>query len=165
MAKDSSFDVVSKVDRQEVDNALNQAKKEIQQRFDFKGTGAAIEWTGELTIEITANAEDRCAAALEVFKEKCVKRSVSLKAVHAKPVKPTGGGGFKIEIDVSQGIDTDRGRQIVKRVKDEKLKGVQVAIQGDQLRVSGKNKDDLQQVIQLLKDEDFGIPLQFVNYR
>jgi uncharacterized protein YajQ (UPF0234 family) len=165
MAKDASFDVVSEVDRQEVDNALNQARKELQQRFDFKGTDAKIEWTDKLKLEISANAEHRVAAALDVFKEKIVKRQVSLKALNTSAVKPTGGGGFKIEIEINQGIADEKAREIVKTVKAANIKGVQVAIQGEQLRVSGKSRDALQEVIQVMKDKDFGIPLQFVNYR
>jgi len=165
MAKDSSFDVVSEVDRQEVDNALNQARKELQQRFDFKGTGADVTWTGDLSVEIKANAEDRVSAALDVFKDKLVKRQVSLKAIDPSEIKPTGGGGFKVEIKVKQGIDSDKAKEINKYVKDAKLKGVQVQTQGEQLRVSGKSKDALQEVIQMLKEKDFGIPLQFTNYR
>jgi uncharacterized protein YajQ (UPF0234 family) len=165
MAKDSSFDVVSEIDRQEVDNALNQAKKELHQRFDFKGTDADIKWTGDLSIEIHSNAEHRTQAALEVFKEKIVKRHISLKALNPTPIKPTGGGGFKIDVEINKGIGDEKAREIVKTVKQANLKGVQVAIQGDQLRVSGKSKDSLQAAIQLMKDKDFGIPLQFVNYR
>ena len=165
MAKDSSFDVVSEVERQELDNALNQARKELQQRFDFKGTSAEISWTGDLSIEIKANAEHRCQAALEVFKEKCVRRNVPLKALQPSPVKPTGGGGFKIEVKINQGIADEKAREIVKTVKQANIKGVQVAIQGEQLRVSGKSRDALQSVIGLLKEKDFGIPLQFTNYR
>jgi len=163
MAKDSSFDVVSKVDRQEVDNALNQTKKELAQRFDFKGTGADIHWTGDQTIDIEANADQRAKAAFEVFKEKCIKRNVPLKAVTASEPKPSGGA-YKVTVTINQGIPDEKARQIVKAIKDKKLK-VQAAIQGDQLRVSGAKKDDLQAVIQLLKEKDFGVPLQFVNYR
>lgn len=165
MAKESSFDVVSEVDRQEVDNALNQARKEVQQRFDFKGTGAEISWTGDMAVEIKANAEDRVSAALDVFKDKLVKRSVSLKAIEPSEIKPTGGGAFKVEIQVQQGINSDKAREINKYIKDAKLKGVQVQTQGEQLRVSGKSKDALQDVITMLKEKDFGIPLQFTNYR
>jgi hypothetical protein len=165
MAAESSFDVVSKVDRQEVDNALRQAQKELQQRFDFKGTGATIEWTGDLAVEVRANAEQRLRAAIDVFKEKCVKRQVSLKALTVGEPKPAAGGNFKSEISINQGIATEKAREIVKFVKGENLKSVQVAIQGDQLRVSAKSKDALQSVIQLLKEKDFGIPLQFTNYR
>jgi uncharacterized protein YajQ (UPF0234 family) len=165
MAKDSSFDVVSKVDRQEIDNALNQARKELHQRFDFKGTDADIKWTGDLSLEIHTNAEHRTQAALDVFKEKVVKRQVSLKALKPSAIKPTGGGGFKIDVDINQGIADEKAREIVKTVKQANIKGVQVAIQGDQLRVSGKSRDALQEAIQVMKDKDFGIPLQFENYR
>jgi cyclic-di-GMP-binding protein len=165
MAKDASFDVVSEVDRQEVDNALNQARKELQQRFDFKGTDAKIDWTDKLKLEISANAEHRVTAALDVFKEKIVKRHISLKALNTGPVKPTGGGGFKIEIEINQGIADEKAREIVKAVKAANIKSLQVAIQGEQLRVSGKSRDSLQEAIQVMKDKDFGIPLQFVNYR
>ena len=163
MAKDSSFDVVSKVDRQEVDNAMNQAKKELSQRFDFKGTGADIRWTGDQALEIEANADQRVKAAYEVFQEKCIKRNVPLKALKPSEPKPSGGN-FKITVDINQGIADEKAREIVKAVKDLKLK-VQTAIQGDQLRVSSAKKDDLQSVIQFLKEKDFDIPLQFTNYR
>jgi|ERR1041384_2975832 uncharacterized protein YajQ (UPF0234 family) len=165
MAKDSSFDVVSEVDRQEVDNALNQARKELQQRFDFKGTDAEIKWAGDLAIELRSNAEHRTEAALEVFKEKLVKRGISIKAIDPGKIKETGGGGFKFDIALHQGINDEKAREITKAIKAENIKGVQVAIQGEQLRVSGKSRDALQAVIAFLKDKDFGIPLQFTNYR
>ena len=165
MAAESSFDVVSKVDRAEVDNAIQQTRKELQQRYDFKGTNSTIEWSGDLTIDVRSSAEQRLKAAIEVFKERLVKRQVSLKALTVGDAKPSAGGSFKSEIAVNQGIATEKARDIVKYVKGANLKGVQVAIQGDQLRVSGKSKDALQDVIQLLRDKDFGIPLQFVNYR
>jgi hypothetical protein len=165
MAKDSSFDVVSEVDRQEVDNALNQTSKELVQRFDFKGTGAKVEWTGDLAIRISAGTEDRALAALEVLKEKAVKRKISLKALDAGPPTPTGGGGTKVDVTIVQGINQDKARAIVKAIKDAKLKSVQSAVQGEQVRVSAKSKDALQETIALLKETDFGIPLQFVNYR
>ena len=139
---DPSFDVVSKVDRQEVDNALNQAAKELSQRFDFRGTGTSIAWAGEEALTIESETEERALAAVEVFKEKLIKRSISLKA-----------------------FESDKAKEISKAIRDEKLKGVQAQIQGDQLRVSGKKKDDLQAVIALLKNRDFGIALQFTNYR
>ena len=164
MAKDSSFDVVSKVDRQEVDNALNQARKELQTRFDFKGTDAKVEWTGDLQVEISANTDHRVSAAVEVFKEKCIKRSVPLKALQIGPLKETGGGGYKQVIDINQGVSTEKSREMVKILKSSGIK-VQAAIQEDHLRVSGKSKDALQEAIQLLKEKDFGIPLQFTNYR
>lgn len=164
MAKDSSFDVVSQVNRQEVDNALNQARKEIQQRFDFKGTDSDIAWTGDLTIEVRSKSDQRAKAALEVLKERCIKRSVPLKALQTSEVKPTGGNAFKIEITINQGIADEKARAIVKALKQSKLK-VQAAIQADQVRVSARSKDDLQAAIALLKEQDFGIPLQFTNYR
>jgi cyclic-di-GMP-binding protein len=164
VAKDSSFDVVSKVDRQEVDNALNQAKKELHTRFDFKGTNATVEWTGELQLEVSANTDHRVTAAVEVFKEKCIKRQVPLKALQVGPLKETGGGGFKQEIDINQGVSTEKSREMVKLLKSSGIK-VQAAIQEDHLRVSGKSRDALQAAIQLLKEQDLGIPLQFTNYR
>jgi hypothetical protein len=148
-----------------VDNALNQARKELQQRFDFKGTGADISWTGDLEIEVKANAEQRVTAALDVFKEKCVKRHVPLKSLQPGPMKETGGGGYKVVVGINQGIADEKAREIVKTVKSANIKGLQVAIQGNQLRVSGKNKDALQEAIGIMKEKDFGIPLQFVNYR
>jgi uncharacterized protein YajQ (UPF0234 family) len=161
---DPSFDVVSKVDRQEVDNALNQAAKEISQRFDFRGTNASIEWSGELGVTIKADTEERAKAALDVFKEKLVKRSISMKALDAGEPK-TSGKQYVISSTLRQGIDQDHARKIAKLVKDQGPKGVQAAIQGDQLRVSGKKKDDLQTVIAMLKGADLDVPLQFTNYR
>jgi cyclic-di-GMP-binding protein len=164
MAKDSSFDVVSEVDRQEVDNALNQARKEIAQRFDFKGTGAEVSWTGDLSVEVRANSDQRAKAALEVFKEKCVRRNVPLKALQTAEPKQVGGGAFVIEITINQGIADDKAREMVKDLKRSGFK-VQASIQKDQVRVSSKSKDALQGAIKLLKESDYGIPLQFTNYR
>jgi uncharacterized protein YajQ (UPF0234 family) len=161
---DPSFDVVSKVDRQEVDNALNQAAKEISQRFDFRGTNASIEWSSELGVTIKADTEERAKAALEVFRDKLIKRSISLKALDAGEPKASGKQ-YIIASTLRQGIDQDHARKIAKLVKDQGLKGVQAAIQGDQLRVSGKKKDDLQAVIAMLKSADLDVPLQFTNYR
>ena len=161
---DPSFDVVSKVDHQEVDNALNQAAKEVGTRYDFKGTGSSIAWSGE-KVEIKSETEERAKAVLEVFKEKLVKRGISLKALQHGEPQPAGGSTVKLGIDINQGIADDKAKAIAKKVKAEGPKGVQAAIQGDQLRVTGKKKDDLQTVISLLKDSDFGIPLQFTNYR
>ncbi|HET6876811.1 MAG TPA: YajQ family cyclic di-GMP-binding protein [Jatrophihabitans sp.] len=161
---DPSFDIVSKVDRQEVDNALNQAAKEISQRFDFRGTNASIEWSGELGVTIKADTEERAKAALDVFKEKLVKRSISMKALDAGEPKASGKQ-YVINSTLRQGIDQDHARKIAKLIRDEGPKGVQAAIQGDQLRVSGKKKDALQDVIALLKGADLDVPLQFTNYR
>ena len=161
---DPSFDIVSKIDRQEVDNALHQAAKELSQRFDFRGTNASVEWSGELGITIRADTEERAKAALEVFKEKLVKRSISLKALDAGEPKASGKS-YVISGTMRQGIDTDHARKIAKLIKDEGPKGVQAAIQGDQLRVSGKKKDALQDVQALLRNADLDVPLQFTNYR
>jgi uncharacterized protein YajQ (UPF0234 family) len=164
VAANPSFDVVSKVDRQEVDNALRQAEKEITTRFDFRGTGAQIAWSGDAAVSLQAETEDRVRAALEVFKEKLVKRNISLKALDPGDPRPSGKA-YKIDCKIIQGIDSDKAKAISKKVRDEGPKGVQAQIQGDQLRVTGKKKDDLQAVIALLKQSDFGIALQFTNYR
>ena len=164
MASAPSFDIVSKVDHQEVDNALNQAEKELSTRFDFRGTGAEIKWSGENVVALQAETEDRARAALEVFKEKLIKRHISLKSLDASEPKPSGKT-YKIECKIIQGIDSDKARAISKKIRDEAPKGVQAQIQGDQLRVTGKKRDDLQAVIALLKQEDFGVALQFTNYR
>jgi cyclic-di-GMP-binding protein len=166
MAKDASFDVVSEVDRQEVDNALNQASKEVGQRFDFRGTDTVIEWKGDLAIEISANSDHRVMAALDVLKERLIKRGVSTKVLQHDPEpKPGGSGVYRLAININQGISTDKGKEIVKKIKDLGFKGVQASIQADQVRVSSKSRDDLQKVIAALKDVDLGIPLQFTNYR
>ena len=162
---DSSFDVVSKVDRQEVDNAVNQTAKEIGQRFDFKGTGASIAWRGDEAVEITANSDDRVRAVLDVFKERLVKRSVSLKALDHKDPEPAAGSTSRLLVSIRQGIDDEKAKAIVKRVKADGPKGIHAQVQGDTVRVSSKKRDDLQAVIAMLKDADFGIPLQFQNYR
>ena len=161
---DPSFDVVSKIDRQEVDNALNQAAKELSQRFDFRGTNASIDWSGELGVTIKADSEERAKAALDVFKEKLVKRSISLKALEAGEPK-SSGKQYVITSSMKQGISQDDAKAISKLIRDEGPKGVQAQIQGDQLRVSGKKKDQLQEVIALLKGADLGLALQFTNYR
>ena len=161
---DPSFDVVSKIDRQEADNALNQAAKELAQRFDFRGTNASIQWSGEFGVTIRADTEDRAAAALQVFKEKLVKRSISLKALEAGEPKASGKQ-YVVTASLKQGIEADVAKKIAKAIRDEGPKGVQAQIQGDQLRVSGKKRDDLQAVIAMLKSGDYGVPLQFDNYR
>jgi len=160
---DSSFDVVSKVDRQEVDNALNQAAREISQRFDFKNTGASIAWSGE-RIELKAQSEGRVKAVLDVFKEKLIKRQVSLKALDAGDPQPSGKE-YKITANVEEGISTDNAKKLAKLIRDEGPKGVQAQVQGDQLRVSSKKKDDLQTAIQLLKSQDLDFAIQITNLR
>jgi cyclic-di-GMP-binding protein len=161
---DPSFDVVSKVDRQEVDNALNQAAKELAQRFDFRGVNASVSWAGDEAVTLQADTEDRVIAALEVFKEKLVKRGISMKAFDADEPQQSGKA-YKITGKLLNGIASDKAKEIAKRIRDEGPKGVQAQIQGDQLRITGKKKDDLQAVISLLKGRDFDIALQFTNYR
>jgi uncharacterized protein YajQ (UPF0234 family) len=161
---DSSFDVVSKLDRQEVDNALNQAAKELSQRYDFRGTNTKIEWSGEENIVITSDAEERAQAGLEVFKEKLIRRDISLKAFDAGEVVASGKT-YKITGTLVQGIDSEEAKKITKAIRDEGPKGVKAQIQGEELRVSSKKRDDLQAIITLLKNKDFEIALQFVNYR
>lgn len=164
VASESSFDVVSKVDRQEVDNALNQAAREIGQRFDFRGTDAAIRWAGELAIELEASAEDRVAAALDVFQGRLVKRGVSLKALDAGEPRPSGKL-YKIAATLQDGLTQEQAKQVSKAIRDEAPKGVRAQVQGDEVRVSSKKRDDLQTVIAMLKEQDFDFALQFVNYR
>ena len=161
---DSSFDIVSKLDRQEVDNALGQAAREVATRFDFKGTGATIEWKGEKAIEITASADDRATAVLDVFKDKLVKRGVSLKVLDASEVRQSGQQS-KIDIALKEGITTEDAKKIGKLIRDEGPKGVKAQVQGDELRVSSKKRDDLQSVMGFLRDADIGLPLQFNNFR
>jgi uncharacterized protein YajQ (UPF0234 family) len=160
---DPSFDIVSKVDRQEVDNALNQTAKEVATRYDFKGVGASIAWSGD-DIAIKAESEERVKAVLDVFKEKLVKRSISLKTLDAGEPQQSGKE-YRITAKVSEGISQDNAKKVAKVIRDEGPKGIQPQIQGDQLRVSGKKKDDLQAVIALLKGHDFDFALQFTNYR
>jgi len=161
---DSSFDIVSKVDKQELDNAVNQAEKELGTRFDFRGVNASVKATGEDLVALQADTEERAVAALEVFKEKLIKRGISLKSLDAGEPKQSGKT-YKIDCKIIQGIDSDKAKVISKKIRDEGPKGVQAQIQGDQLRVTSKKRDDLQAVIALLKDGDFGVALQFTNYR
>ena len=161
---DSSFDIVSKLDRQEVDNALGQAAREVATRFDFKGTGATIEWKGEKAIEITASADDRATAVLDVFKDKLVKRNMSLKVLDASEVRQSGQQS-KIDIALKEGITTEDAKKIGKLIRDEGPKGVKAQVQGDELRVSSKKRDDLQAVQRLVKEQDYDFAVQFTNYR
>ncbi|MEV0971398.1 YajQ family cyclic di-GMP-binding protein [Microtetraspora glauca] len=161
---DSSFDVVSKIDRQEVDNALNQTVKEVGHRFDFKGTGASISWSGQNDVEIKANSEERANAVLDVFKEKLIKRGLSLKVLDAGEPK-LSGKEYRLMVALKEGIDQENAKKISKLIRDEGPKGIKAQIQGDELRVSSKKKDDLQEVITLLKGKDLDIALQFTNYR
>ena len=160
---DSSFDIVSKVDRQETDNALNQAAKEIQQRYDFKGTDADISWSGE-SIVIKANSEERAKAALDVFQTKLIKRGISLKSLDSSEPQPSGKE-FRITSTMKNGIDQENAKKISKIIRDGGPKSLKSQIQGDELRVSSKSRDDLQQLIALLRGKDLDVDLQFVNYR
>jgi uncharacterized protein YajQ (UPF0234 family) len=161
---DSSFDIVSKIDRQEADNALNQAAKEISQRYDFKNTGASIAWSGEFGIEITANAEERALAVIDVFQSKLVKRGISLKALETGEPRQSGRE-VKISGTFAEGISQEQAKKVSKLIRDEAPKSVKVQIQGDELRVSSKSRDDLQSVIALVKGADLDFAAQFVNYR
>ncbi|MBN9608858.1 MAG: YajQ family cyclic di-GMP-binding protein [Actinobacteria bacterium 69-20] len=161
---ESSFDIVSKADRQEVDNALNQAAKELAQRFDFRGTDAAITWAGEESVTISASTEERCKAAIDVFKEKLIKRGLSLKSFTIGDPAPSGKT-YKVTGTLVQGISSENAKKIAKLIRDEGPKAVKSQIQGDQLRVTGKSRDDLQAVIALLKEADLDVALQFTNYR
>ncbi|MDR1152766.1 MAG: YajQ family cyclic di-GMP-binding protein [Bifidobacteriaceae bacterium] len=163
MAADSSFDIVSKVDHQEVDNALNQAAKEISQRYDFKGTGASIAWSGE-DIVMTASSEDRVKAVLDVFETKLVRRHVSLKAIDAGDPRQSGKE-YRIDAHLKQGLSADAAKKIAKIVRDQGPRGVKASITGDEIRVTSKSRDQLQEVIALLKGEDLDVALQFTNYR
>jgi len=163
MASDSSFDVVSKVDRQEVDNALNQAAKEVRQRFDFKNVDASIAWSGE-NIEMEAAPEDRVMAILDVFLSKLARRGVDLKAFDAGDPRQSGKL-WKITGSMQEGISTENAKKIAKLIRDEGPKGVKTQVQGDELRVSSKKRDDLQAVQKLIRDQDYDFAVQFDNYR
>ncbi|MEI7543393.1 MAG: YajQ family cyclic di-GMP-binding protein [Mycobacteriaceae bacterium] len=161
---DSSFDIVSKVDRQEVDNALNQAAKELSTRFDFRGTDTTIEWKGEEAIEIVSSTEERAKAAVDVFKEKLVRRDISMKAFEAGDPQASGKT-YRVSGTLKQGISSENAKKVTKLIRDEGPKGVKAQIQGEEIRVSSKKRDDLQEVIALLKGADLEVALQFVNYR
>jgi cyclic-di-GMP-binding protein len=163
MAGDSSFDVVSKVDQMEVDNALNMAAKEVAQRYDFKGTGASIRKSGE-TIEMEAAGEERVKAVLDVFSSMLIRRKVSLKALDAGEPR-LSGKVWKIAASIKQGITQDNAKAIAKLIRDEGAKGVRTQIQGDELRVFSKSRNDLQAVQQLLREADLDVAVQFANYR
>ncbi|GIM47874.1 YajQ family cyclic di-GMP-binding protein [Collibacillus ludicampi] len=162
-AKESSFDIVSKVDMQEVDNAVHQAQKEIENRFDFKGSKSSIERSNEEII-LVGDDEYKLNAVTDILQTKLVKRGVSLKALEYGKIEPAAGGTVRQTIKIKQGISQEHAKTIVKLVKDSKLK-VQASVQGDQVRVSGKSKDELQAVIRMLREADLPIELQFVNYR
>jgi uncharacterized protein YajQ (UPF0234 family) len=166
MAAQASFDITSTVDLQEVDNAVNQARKELSQRYDFKGSKASIELkAAENAIELVADDTLKMTAVLDILTTRLVRRGVPTKNLKTSDPETIGGGLAKRVVTLQQGISSEAARDIIKFVKDRKLKKVQVTIQGDQLRVTSNSRDDLQNVIQLLKGQDFGVELQFGNYR
>lgn len=163
MAAESSFDIVNKPDRQEIDNALNQTAKELANRFDFKGVDAGIKWSGD-AIELQANSDQRVTAVLDVFKEKLVKRQISLKTIDA--TEPALSGKLaKITVTVTNGISQENAKKITKLIRDRGPKTIKAQVQGDELRVSSKSRDDLQAVQRLIRDQDYEFAVQFVNYR
>jgi uncharacterized protein YajQ (UPF0234 family) len=158
-----SFDVVCKLDLQEVDNAINQTLKEVGQRFDFKGTPTEVR-REEFALQLRSADDFKVRALADILREKLAKRQVPLRALQEGPLEPGPAGTAKQRLDLQQGIAIEKAREIVKLVKDTKMK-VQVAIQGDQVRVSGKKRDDLQAAMKVLREHDLGIAMQFVNFR
>jgi len=163
MAQDFSFDIVSKTDMQEVANAIQQAQKEIAQRFDFKGSKSSIELTDD-EIVLVADNDGKLLSVKDILETRLVKRHVALKALDYGKIEPASGGTVRQRVKIVQGIESEKAKAIVKAIKDAKIK-VQAAIQSDQVRVTGRAKDELQKAISLVKENDFGIPLQFTNYR
>jgi uncharacterized protein YajQ (UPF0234 family) len=162
----SSFDVTSTVDLQEVDNAINQARKEIAQRYDFKGSMAAIEFNkAESTMTLVADDNMKMDALWDVLQTRLVRRNVPVKNLKLGDIETAAGSTVRRSVTLQQGIPSDAAREIIKYLKDHKLRKVQATIQGEQLRISSSSKDELQDVIRLLRDHDFGIALQFGNYR
>jgi uncharacterized protein YajQ (UPF0234 family) len=163
MAKENSFDIVSKTDYAEITNAINQSMKEVSQRFDFKGSKAAVELQGK-DLVLSAEDDTKLRNMNDIFQGKLVKRGVSLKALDYQKVEPAAGGTVRQLVKVQQGIPIEKAKEVVKFIKDSKLK-VQASIQGETVRISGKDRDTLQDVISALKAKDFGIDMQFDNYR
>jgi uncharacterized protein YajQ (UPF0234 family) len=166
MANLCSFDITSNVDLQEVDNALNQARKEVAQRYDFKGSKASIEFDAkESKLVLVADDEFKLNALWEIVQTRFVRRNVPVKNLSRGPAQPAANTTMRQEITLQQGIPSEKAKEIVKFLKDSRLKKVQASIQGDQLRVQSGSKDDLQDAMRLLRDQDFGVALQFGNYR
>ncbi len=166
MAQQNSFDVSTGVDLQEVDNAVNQAQKEIAQRYDFKGSKASIDFKrGENMIVLVADDEYRMRALFDVLQAKLIKRGVPVKNLDLGEIKPAGGDTVRREVKLKTALDSDTARKVAAAIKEAKLKKVQAAIQGDQVRVSSPSRDDLQEAIALLRSRDFGVELTFGNYR
>ena len=166
MAAQCSFDITSNVDLQEVDNALNQARKEVAQRYDFKGSKASIEFeTADSKLILAADDEFKLNALWEIVQTRLIRRNVPVKNLTRGPALPAANSTVRQEISLQQGIPSEKAKDIVKFLKDAKLKRVQAAIQGDQLRVTSASKDDLQDAMRVLREQDFGVALQFGNYR
>jgi uncharacterized protein YajQ (UPF0234 family) len=166
MPSTSSFDVTSTIDFQEVDNALNQARKEVGQRYDFKGAKADIELsTAEKTLTLTTDDEMKMNALWEILQTRLVRRGVAVKNFKVGESQPSGGGAVRRVIEIQQGIPIEAAKEIVKYLKEKKLKKVQASIQADQVRISSPSKDELQEAMSALRDHDFGVALMFGNYR
>ena len=163
MAQQNSFDIVSQVDRAEITNAINQALKEVGQRFDFKGSAASVKLE-ESKLILTAEDETRLRNMNDILQQKLVRRGVPLKALNYNKAEPAAGGTLRQQVDIQQGIPAEKAKEIVRFIKDSKAK-VQAAIQGDTVRVTGRDRDVLQEVIAKLREKDFGINMQFTNYR
>lgn len=163
MAQEFSFDIVSKTEMQEVANAIQQAQKELAQRFDFKGSKSSIELSGE-EIVLISDDEGKLVSVKDILESKLVKRKVALKALEYQKIEAAAGGTVRQRAKIVQGIETEKAKAIVKAIKDAKIK-VQASIQADQVRVVGRSKDDLQKAMSIAREGDYGIPLQFTNYR
>ena len=164
MAKENSFDIEAGVDRQEVDNAINQAAREVATRFDFKDTDSTVSWAGDEGITVESSTEDRVRAAVEVLRDKCVKRKVSLKALDIGEPRTVGGGRHRVDVQLRTVLPSDLAKQIVKDVKATKLK-VTPTNMGDKVRVAGKSRDDLQEIQALVRSKDYDAPIRFTNYQ
>jgi hypothetical protein len=166
MPQQASFDVTTGVDLQEVDNAINQAQKEVAQRYDFKGSSAAIEFKrAEALLELVADSDFQMRALYDIVQSKLIKRGVSVKNLDAGEIKPAGGDTVRREIKLKTALDSETAKKVAATIKDAKLKKVQAAIQGEQVRVTSPSKDDLQAAMALLRQKDFGVELKFGNYR
>ena len=164
MADDFSFDVVSKLNLQEVENAVAQANKEMQTRFDFKGSVSRIEWDKKEILTLYSDDEQKLKSVIDILQSKLVKRGVSLQALDYQKIEPAEKATVRQPIKMKQGIESEKAKAVVKAIKDAKLK-VQSSIQGDQLRVTSKSKDELQATMNFIRGQDYGLPLQFTNYR
>src|SRR6266478_686486 len=164
MADDFSFDVVSKLNLQEVENAVAQANKEIQTRFDFKGSVSRVDWDKKEILTLFSEDEQKLKSVIDILQNKLIKRGVSLQALDYQKIEPAEKATVRQPVKMKQGIESEKAKAVVKAIKDAKLK-VQASIQGDQLRVTSKSKDELQTTMNFIRGQDYGLPLQFTNYR